>query len=69
MASCEKCWRDSGGDPYKYERLIVQRNNNPCSPEDQAGESATECPICKRKTVHQYAKSCVICGYNIGVKK
>lgn len=72
MASCEKCWNDSFSrsyeHPYKgqtehYHDLINERKDNPCTPEEQAGDDAKECPKCKRKTVHQHAKVCTICGY------
>jgi len=62
MPSCEKCWEDAFGNPEKYRELIEERKNDPCTPEEQAGEDATECPKCKRKTVHQYAKICMVCG-------
>jgi len=63
MAACEKCWRDAGGNPYEYERLLVLRKGNACTPEEQAGDDATNCPTCKRRTVHQYAHVCTLCGY------
>lgn len=48
MASCEKCWRDahwSGSDvATEYARLIAERKDKPCTPEEQAGEDATTCP-------------------------
>jgi len=59
MSSCEKCWKDAGGDPDKYHRLIQDRLNNPCTPEEQAGEFATICPNCQRKTIHQYTQKCM----------
>ena len=63
MAACEKCWRDAGGNPSEYERLLVLRKGNNCTPEQQAGDDAADCPTCKRKTIHQYAHVCMICGY------
>ena len=56
MSSCEKCWRDSTGDDHavRYAELIEQRRANPCTPEEQAGELAGECPFCDRKTLHQH---------------
>ena len=67
MASCEKCWNDayvrsrlSFKDQAEcYSDLIKERKDNPCTPEEQAGEDATLCPKCKRKTVHQYVKVCM----------
>lgn len=47
MASCEKCWDDafmrSWTEPIKsqtehYHDLIEERKDNPCSPEEQAGQ-------------------------------
>lgn len=65
MASCEKCWRDAGGDPHTYKELILERQDNPCTPEQQAGRDATECPKCKRMTVHQHVHRCIICGHTL----
>lgn len=63
MPSCERCWRDAQRDPYGgvelYEALLQERS---CTPEQQAGEGATKCRQCKRKTVHMYAKVCMLCG-------
>ena len=58
MPSCEKCWTDAGGNPDRYSRLIKEREDTPCTPEEQAGEYADVCPKCKRKTIHQYVKKC-----------
>jgi len=63
MASCEKCWSDSTS-VENYHMLLKQRKDNPCTKEEQAGENAKTCPNCKRKTIHQYAKQCVICGFD-----
>lgn len=71
MASCEKCWRDAYfmtlSDPMKgqsehYQDLIAERKDEPCTPEQQAGQDAYECSKCKRMTMHQYAKVCTNCG-------
>ncbi len=59
MATCEKCWRDSGGDVDQYAYLV---NKNECTPEEQAGEDAVMCPKCNRFTMHQHCHFCVICG-------
>lgn len=56
MPSCERCWKDSGGRPSVYRRLLLQWD---CTPEEQAGEAATICKRCGRKTVHQHSKFCV----------
>jgi hypothetical protein len=68
MASCEKCWNDSFTLTYGtsedrvecYQQLIKERN---CTPEEQAGPDANQCPICKRKAVHQIINECIACGY------
>jgi hypothetical protein len=67
MAACEKCWRDAHRGPQfsvadEYQRLIEERRDNPCTPEQQAGPDATECPVCNRKTVHQHCHICMVCG-------
>ena len=62
--SCEKCWADAYGDSDRYQRILLSRIDNPCTPEEQAGEDATMCPACKRKTRHQYTRICMIC--NVG---
>ena len=70
MASCEKCWSDAyylqdceEGHVEKYAKLIEERKDNPCTPEEQAGNDAGFCPVCERNTVHQHAKSCTECTY------
>jgi hypothetical protein len=67
MSCCQKCWRDAHrGEQYsvaeKYQQLIEERKNNPCLPEEQAGEDAKYCPICERRTVHEITGECMICG-------
>mgnify|MGYP003405464791 len=73
MASCEKCWTDAYfrvfENPMKsqaqhYQDLIDEREDTPCSPEDQAGIDAGICSKCSKKTVHQHAKVCCNCGSN-----
>ena len=63
MASCEKCWRDAPGidNPDDYVELVRGRT---CTPEEQAGEGygATECPRCRRMTVHIYCLICMVPG-------
>jgi len=73
MASCEKCWSDAytlsranGKSQAKnYLELIEKRNDNPCTPEEQAGIEAKICPECKRKTVHQICNICMNCGFDL----
>lgn len=57
MASCEKCWSDSGGNHRVYQLLISARD---CTPEEQAGPGAGTCPECLRKTVHQHMNLCLV---------
>ena len=74
MSSCEKCWRDSRsaehfGAANAYVALIARRNGETersCSPEEQAGHDATECPACRRKTVHQHTHLCQTPGCALG---
>jgi hypothetical protein len=65
MSACEKCWRDAHTDPQvdgveRYRQLVKERN---CTPEEQAGQEATQCPNCKRLSVHQITFECMSCGY------
>ncbi len=53
MSACEKCWADSRF-ASDYNRLLKEREGNPCTPEEQAGPDARECPACKRMTLHQH---------------
>jgi len=56
MASCEKCWRDAGGDAVRYEELVRSRQ---CTPEEQAGPDAGACPACYRRTLHGFTGECM----------
>ena len=60
MPCCERCWSMARGQADEYHRQLAA---NQCSPEQQAGPEATDCPKCQRKTVHQYAKVCTACGW------
>lgn len=51
MSSCEKCWSDAGGDGDRYRNLLLGAS---CTPEQQAGPYARECPWCSRMTLHQH---------------
>jgi ribosomal protein L37E len=70
MAACERCWRDAY-DPHfgitdvdAYARLLAQRVGHlACTPEEHAGPDATRCARCLRRTVHQYAGTCMACGW------
>jgi len=43
--TCEKCWQDAKKEGYAndtsvydhYKRILKERENNPCSPKEQAG--------------------------------
>jgi len=61
MPSCEKCWRDAGGDADTYEQILRQRNatGNECTPEQQAGRDAEQCPFCLRYTIHIHSGFCM----------
>ena len=63
MSVCEKCWAKAGGDPFIYDDLIVQaaKTGNVCTPEEQAGPTALECPHCHRKTLHLFTNE-LYCG-------
>ena len=69
MPSCEKCWSDSHG-PFAgrgdYARLLAKRDalGHTCTPEQQAGPDATECPRCHRMAAHQLCRVCVACGHD-----
>ena len=69
MPACEKCWGDAygfGDQAEKYRELLKQRaaEGRVCTPEQQAGPDATDCPKCKRRTLHQHCRICMNCGYN-----
>lgn len=43
MATCEKCWSDAnsamtGDTAAEYHRLVAERKDHPCTPEEQCGE-------------------------------
>lgn len=60
MASCEKCWSDSGSSSEAYQALLQERTGKlMCSPEEQAGVDAEYCTHCLRRTIHQHTKQCV----------
>ena len=59
MPACEKCWGDafvlsktSGkSQPDCYKELLTFREDNPCSPEDQAGQFWDEEKQKDRRTI------------------
>jgi hypothetical protein len=66
MSACQKCWSDAHrGDQYsvaeEYSRILESRRDNPCSPEEQAGPGAAECPMCGRMTLHEITEE-PMCG-------
>jgi hypothetical protein len=54
MSVCERCWSDAAGDVAHYEALLDARRSQPCSPEQQAGPNAAQCPGCGSQTIHQH---------------
>ena len=56
MPSCEKCWRDSGGNAARYLEIVGLQD---CTPKEQAGEDAAICAKCGRKTIHQLVRVCM----------
>ena len=73
MSTCEKCWRDAHrGEQYsvaeEYARLIRERGDTPCTPEEQAGPEAGTCPGCGRKTLHQHTGE-PMCGCPVPTKE
>lgn len=75
MPSCERCWRDAhSGYPYvdvaeRYAELIAERRETPCTPEQQAGPDAWNCPKCDRRTIHQWCGVCMACGHDEAARK
>lgn len=68
MLSCERCWADSAlarynGEEDAYRRLLRERQGQ-CTPEQQAGPDAQECPRCGRRALHQHCSICMHCGYD-----
>lgn len=66
MASCERCWSRAMGDARRYLRIIEERDaaGLVCTPEEQAGPDATECPKCHRMSAHQLCRICMACGHD-----
>ena len=68
MVSCERCWEQSQGvadQAEEYRRLVLVNN---CTPEQQAGTAAMECPECRTRTVHQHTRQCIACGYRAALR-
>jgi len=59
MAACEKCWADAYGRSLStgkgqtdcYYELLKQREGNPCTPQEQAGDYWDEEKQCDRRDV------------------
>lgn len=66
MSSCERCWTDSMGEPTRYRELVKVRE---CTPEEQAGRLAKDCPQCGRRTIHQYTGICMVGDCKTEIKK
>lgn len=45
----------------EYMKKLMQDQQHPCTPEQQAGPHSRRCPICKRWTIHQYSGE-AMCG-------
>ena len=58
MSACEKCWAAAGGSADRYRELLLKRK---CTPEEQAGPDASQCPWCGRMTLHQITRE-AMCG-------
>jgi hypothetical protein len=61
MSSCEKCWSDSRW-LENYHEVLARRDGATepkCTPEEQAGDDATNCPDCGRRTRHQWTRECM----------
>jgi hypothetical protein len=64
MSACEKCWADAQTFDCLYTDLLAERHTDGlCTPEEQAGPDAGECPFCKRMTAHQHTRE-LMCGCN-----
>jgi len=52
---------DAMGEPSRSQadHYAERVKAHTCTPEEQAGEFASECPKCKRKTLHQYTEECM----------
>jgi hypothetical protein len=60
MSACEKCWADSR-QRENYFEVRDSRQRTPCTPEEQAGPGAGQCPVCHRMTLHQFTSE-PMCG-------
>lgn len=68
MSSCEKCWSDAQftssytrqySVAEEYQRLMAERADHSCTPEEQAGPEAKKCPTCGRMVLHQHTGECM----------
>jgi len=69
VSRCEKCWSDAhwpdSNSSEEYNRLIDERRDSPCTPEQMAGPQAKECPVCHRYALHQWTGE-PMCGCETG---
>jgi hypothetical protein len=64
MSSCEKCWNDAGmrsmenglSKTENYFMLLKERENNPCTPQQQAGQFWDEEKQCDIRTLQEESK-------------
>jgi hypothetical protein len=63
MSSCEKCWVDHQETGLSYTQFLKDREaaGRVCTPEQQAGADAGQCPVCERMTEHMYTRE-LMCG-------
>jgi hypothetical protein len=47
--------------------MLRARLEQPCSPEQQAGDGAAMCPRCKRQAVHTITGECMACKLKLAV--
>lgn len=62
MSSCEKCWSSSfrpGAMTSRADVYMDELKQHSCTPEQQAGSMATECPKCNRMCLHQHTQQCM----------
>lgn len=60
MSACEKCWYDAynagkvegGSQAERYFYLLAKRQDNPCSPREQAGQFWDEEKQCDKRAYY-----------------
>jgi len=63
FGACMKCWKECGQDQDKYDKMMAaKRTQGPvafCTPEEQAGPEAGQCPWCGHQTIHEKCGVCM----------